>query len=311
MFRRYARKVIGMKARVSQVSFLVALGIAVNLSSLGHANASRSVLPVPWSEGRILRHAPPDGKSSSGLFASTVSTITNQWYVSPTGNDASDCHTPATACASISGALAKALPGDTINVAAGVYHGTQTISADVTIRGAGAGATILDGGLQGSVVTIQAGTVSISGVTIQDGGWRGSGGGVLNWGVLTLADSVVQSNHVTFGTGGGIGNGNVLTMTNLTVSGNNALDGGGVENAGTLTMDHSTVSGNRSLGLYAAGIDNNGTLTVTNSVIANNVSAGVSNDGGGITNDLSASALYLAQSTVSGNTGIGIGGWGL
>ena len=38
------------------------------------------------------------------------------WYVATTGNDANSCSVPASPCATINGAIAKAASGDTINV---------------------------------------------------------------------------------------------------------------------------------------------------------------------------------------------------
>ena len=48
------------------------------------------------------------------------------WYVAPGGNNASDCQTPTTPCATINGALEKTgfTTGDTALVAAGTYTGT-------------------------------------------------------------------------------------------------------------------------------------------------------------------------------------------
>jgi hypothetical protein len=57
------------------------------------------------------------------------------WYVSPTGNDANDCLSEATACATINGAVAKADPGDTINVLAGTYVEDLTIDKALTLLG--------------------------------------------------------------------------------------------------------------------------------------------------------------------------------
>ena len=47
------------------------------------------------------------------------------WYVTPGGSDSNDCLSPATACASINGALNKPgfVVGDTVRVAVGTYTG--------------------------------------------------------------------------------------------------------------------------------------------------------------------------------------------
>src|SRR5258707_5951541 len=51
------------------------------------------------------------------------------WYVATTGNDANDCATTSTPCATINGAIGKAASGDTIYVAQGTYTGS---SANIT-----------------------------------------------------------------------------------------------------------------------------------------------------------------------------------
>jgi len=58
------------------------------------------------------------------------------WYVAPTGNDANDCLSPATACKTTQAAIGKASSGDTINVAAGMYIERLTINKSLDLRGA-------------------------------------------------------------------------------------------------------------------------------------------------------------------------------
>src|SRR5215218_9563404 len=90
------------------------------------------------------------------------------WYVlpAPAGNDANDCQTPATACATITGAIGKAAPDDTISLASGIYFENLTIGKSIAITGAGAATTTIDADLVGTVITISASVmVSIVGVT--------------------------------------------------------------------------------------------------------------------------------------------------
>ena len=76
------------------------------------------------------------------------------WYVAPTGNNLNDCLSPATACLTISAAITKASPADTINVAAGTYAGNITINKSLTVvgdpgdasPGPGGSAPVIDGG---------------------------------------------------------------------------------------------------------------------------------------------------------------------
>src|SRR5438034_8326317 len=101
-----------------------------------------------------------------------------------------------------------------------------------------------------------------------------------------------------------------LTMTNSAVSGNTSShSGGGIWNAGILTITNSTVSANTSGS--GGGIFNNpnsrgepAIVIITNSIISGNTSF----DTGGISN---YGALTMTNSTVSGNTGVGIQNEGL
>ncbi len=194
---------------------------------------------------------------------------------------------------------------DTITVPAGTYvltilggsedaaaTGDLDITADLTINGAGAGTTIIDGAALDRVLHVLAGTVTISGVTVQKGS-AADGGGILNAGALTLNSSTVSGNTMAVrgggifnaGTlalnnstvsvnassfeGGGIFNGGTLTLTNSTVSGNSAGNGGGISNlGGTLTLTNSTVTGNS--GAFGGGIRNGATATLKNTIVANN-----------------------------------------
>ena len=209
-----------------------------------------------------------------------------------------------------------------INIPADTYQLTLTngaeeergdldIRRDVTLRGAGAGQTILDGNAADRVLEIYEGaTVSVEGVTIQNGkAVNDNGGGILNSGTLTLKDSTVSENTAIGNTnnnghGGGIYNDSTgtLTLTNSTVSGNTASDGGGIYNyRGTLTLTDSTVSGNRATGSNSGGggiFNYEGTLTLTNSTVSGNAAS--DGAGGGILNY--EGTLNLTDSTVSENT---------
>ena len=139
---------------------------------------------------------------------------------------------------------------DTITLPAGTY--TRTIaganedlaatgdldiaggsaSGALTINGAGATATIIDGGDLDRVLHVKSGgAVSISGVTIQNGS-GGEGGGIYNIGTLTLTNSTVSGNTAG-ANGGGIYNYSTMTITNSTVSGNTApVSGAGIYKIG-------------------------------------------------------------------------------
>jgi hypothetical protein len=123
---------------------------------------------------------------------------------------------------------------------------------------------------------------------------KGSSGGIMNGGTLTLTDTVVAEN-ASYG-GGGITNGGALTLINTTVSGNTAeVGGGGIANfeGTTVTLINSTVSGNTAeYGTNnGGGIGNDGRVTLINSTVSGNTPDGIGNAG----------TLTLINTTVSGN----------
>jgi CSLREA domain-containing protein len=187
---------------------------------------------------------------------------------------------------------------DTINLPAGTYTltiagtgeaaattGDLDIIEDLTLTGAGANATIVDGGALDRVFDLQGGgPANISDITIQNGNVAGigeDGGGIRCDGVLTVLNVTVKGNSAK--NGGGVatsGNGNSSTLTNVTLSGNSADKGGGIHGTGggtQTTMTNCTISGN------SAASDGGGAFldqaTLANVTITNNTSAG---NGGGI-----------------------------
>ena len=134
------------------------------------------------------------------------------------------------------------------------------------------------------------------------------GGGIHNFGTLTVTNSIISGNSVTGQGqgGGGIWSAGSLTIINTTVSGNSAAaeTGGGIESSSftlpntvnTVNVINSTISGNFAL-LSGGGISigQGSTVSVTNSTIADN---STEFDGSGISND---GALTLTNSTIAGN----------
>ncbi len=162
---------------------------------------------------------------------------------------------------------------DTIVLGAGTYRlgipgrdedanatGDLDVRSDVTIQGAGAVLTTIDAaGLDRAVHVFFGATVRIEAVTLTRGdpgrspatATGSSGGGIVNRGTLTVADSTVTVNV----TGDG-GPGASLTGTSGAGSGGSGSDatgavggfggdGGGIWSAGPLTVERSVVSGNR------------------------------------------------------------------
>lgn len=139
------------------------------------------------------------------------------------------------------------------------------------------------------------GTLTVTDCTFSGNVGDESGGGIDNQGTLTVNDSTFSANDAFFG--GGINNDNILTVTNSRFSGNTALDGGGIASGDNLTVTNSTFSGNvaESLGGGIAGSHGG---TVTNSTFFDN-------------NAERGGAIFtigtVANSTFSGNTSGGGG----
>ncbi|MEA3440770.1 MAG: choice-of-anchor Q domain-containing protein [Chloroflexota bacterium] len=148
---------------------------------------------------------------------------------------------------------------DSIHTEAGIV-----VNKDVTIRGLGAGATIvqahetLDETLDRVFTIEQDATLVLEKITVRHGRQSNPeecGGGMMNYGTLTLKNCVIRDNASN--SGGGICNSGELTLINSTVSNNTADgvgpvgytcgNGGGIKcERGTLTLINSTISGNKS-----------------------------------------------------------------
>ena len=200
------------------------------------------------------------------------------WYVAPGGDDANDCLSPGTACATINGAITKASPSDTIYVAIGTYTGS---SDEVVLLDKDA---TLSGGWDADFTT-QDGTSTIHGEGLRRGITVNSG-----------VTAMIERFTVQKAAGVGIYNQGSLTLNNSTISDNTGMQGGGICNDyGTLTLNNSTISDNAAT--YGGGIYNAGTLILNNSTVSDNTAGG---EGGGICN--LGETLTLNSSTVSGNT---------
>lgn len=142
------------------------------------------------------------------------------------------------------------------------------------------------------------------------------GGGIQNWGTLTLHVSEVRDNSLpTSGggataSGGGIFNDGRLTIRHSLIAGNIAVRGGGIANEGRLSMTNTTVSGNRARG-GGGGIRNVGAgiLEISFSTITNNqakdTTLGGDADwydyGGGIAN-FEPAKVFVSNTILAGNS---------
>jgi Protein kinase domain len=207
-------------------------------------------------------------------------------------------------------AIKNASPGSTISFSKNLKgtialtSGELVINKNLIIAGPGSSLLSISGSEVSRVFNIQEGsTVAIFRVTVTKGRATNAGGGILNNGELTLAESTVSECVST--AGGGIENGGTLTITNSTISGNKAdTQGAGIDNSGTLTILRSTVSHNIAR-LAGGGIVDGYTLSLENSTVAYNRTT--SGYGGGLAfGDGGQASIF--ESTIYGNTATTSGG---
>ncbi len=208
------------------------------------------------------------------------------------------------------------LPADTFQLTrAGAEEnaantGDLDLQGVVTLQGMGAGASVVDAvGLNDRVFDVLTSTTaSLSQITIRGGLVPNlvnhAGGGVRNWGTLTLTEVLITKNNLTDPqrlNGGGIANHSlgVLALTNSQVISNAAEFGGGIFNLGQMTITGSQVLSNT--GDYGAGVWNQGGLALSASQVLSNTAY----EGGGIFN---VAALAVNNSTLGGNAAVYGGG---
>ena len=191
-------------------------------------------------------------------------------------------------------AVRAADPAHTL-IVTGRCLGVTEIRIDLVIKGATSrrsGKPILDGARQTRVLTVgRHATVVVKDLTIQHGRARGNagpgvGGGIANFGTLTLRNVVVRDNHA-LNDGGGIYNQGVLTLAGRTSIRDNRGAAGisnyegswwepfSMERPSSITMnDASSVSGNDRGAVYLEA----GTLTMNDrsSIFGNENGGGVS-----------------------------------
>lgn len=150
---------------------------------------------------------------------------------------------------SIQDAIDAVAPGGTVSVAPGTYREIIVLVKDgLSVKGAGAASTTIDGGGNGSVVTVKglASGSTIEGFTITNGTgtWIGGytyGGAIyVENATLTLSDSVLVGNYSSDGAGGFEARDSVVHLKRNRISQNSGWWGGGV----TLLRTEGVLDGN-------------------------------------------------------------------
>ncbi len=217
--------------------------------------------------------------------------------------------------------------GNTIQIPSGTYtlaiapegadfgrSGSLFLKGEVTIEGASATDTVIDGGGLARVFEIaQGSTVAISGVTVRGGAAKGGdGGGLLNRGSLNLQESTFSGNSATAdpgqsnGRGGAIHNEGKISAMLVTLNENRADGrGGALFNApgASVEMINGRIAGNLSLTDEGGAVLNAGTLSLTMLPVRGNKASG---GGGGVANvggDLTLFDVALLENEAGANGG--------
>jgi predicted outer membrane repeat protein len=156
--------------------------------------------------------------------------------------------------------------------------------------------------------------VAISGLTVTGGSAvvsnKNYGGGLLNFGTLTLSNVTFSANAAGSSGGGAIYNDGAVTVTGATFSNNTVINGGpggAIQNtsSATLTVNACSFTGNTATGgASGAAIASSGTLTVTASTFTGNTA---DSNGGGIYNSAEGT-LTVTTTTFASNTAGSDGG---
>ena len=277
--------------------------------------ASRPLLALSLAvlAGLALSIRPPAAAAATLTFQ--VTTTTDAPDASPGDGICADAAGQCTLRAAVQEADAQP-SGSTITilVPAGTFPlklGVLSLTANtITIQGAGAGATTVDGRNASQVFNVSPAASVTLGQLAVTGGNASLGGGIQNAGTLLLAHSTVTDSAAN--NGGGIYNqqGGTLTLAGTTVSQNVAgRDGGGIaNNGGALQLSLATVAGNKASLAGGGIVDFFGTVSISQSTIAGNAATGRNSEGGGgIANG--DGTLTVDKSTISGNsTSSGTGG---
>jgi hypothetical protein len=241
------------------------------------------------------------------LLAAPAAVCSDTWFVAVAGDDTHDCLAPATPCATIQGAIAKAASGDSIRVRAETFLGTEDevvlVDRDLELSGGWnegftlqTGSTIVDGENTRTGILVEA-TASMELFVVQHGvPGPSSAGGVSNYGTLTMTRCTVQDNQ-----GSGVRNEGTLVVDASTVSGNSSNSGaGGIVNFffSSLILNNSTVSGNHSTSEGGGLSVGAGTVSLNSTTVTNNSA----DFGGGGVRNRTGGTLELQNSLIAGNT---------
>ena len=276
--------------------------VSLTAQGLG-AFKSGSVTSVPVVNGAAtfnnLAIVTPGNYTLAASAAGATGAVSNAFTIAPAGLAVvfPVTNTQDSGPGSFRDALNQAnVRGGYITFQAGVAGTVALASAlpqlltDVQIIGPGPRVLTLSASSLFRVLLIEAGSVTVSGITISDGVTGGSISDAVGAGIENFSSSLVSIDNC------------IVTNNSTPV---NDSSGGAIYNKGSMSVSNTTISYN-STG-SAGGIDNFGSLTIANSLLTRNVSASVTGGGGGIVNEPAAS-LTIGNSTLDANRTAGSGG---
>jgi|GEM_PF-5587825 len=205
----------------------------------------------------------------------------------------------------IQAAIDHASTGDIVQVAAGTYYEKITLKDGVCVSGAGAGATIIDGGGTGTVVNAASvGTNTVfEGFTVQNGFALGITGSAIN---VSFASPIIRNNIIRNNQGWAINLGGASTpqVKDNTISNNR---GGIIIWASQPTITGNIITANGPWGYYGEGCGittaNTITFVIANNIITNNTVDGIQML---LPYPYGAGDAHVVNNTISGNSGAGV-----
>lgn len=221
-------------------------------------------------------------------------------YVADTGTDSGDCTNAANPCATVSYAVDQAVPGDLVEIAAGVYTEAAglVINDSLTLRGAGAASTFLQAHADPGAATSRV--VTICDLQCTEGDFD------VAISDLTIRHGVADDGSSNDGAGGGLFLKNArLDLSGVTFAGNTARAGGAlyVSNSSPTLQDVRFDANHANSGGAMYTGDGSAPNLTSVSFDANTAIAGTVGDGGGFGGGMynNGSAPTLAAVTFTAN----------
>lgn len=292
-----------------------ALSISVAAALLAGCGGSQPLISTPGAMPQMQANRQIVAEAKGSQSGSPAEVPGTTWYVDGVhGNNHNDCKTKGTACATIGHAISLAASGDTIQIAAATYRENLSIPFNLTLNGAKAATTIVDGTNTTNVFTVGAGTsLTLSNLTIKNGVGYSGGGGIDNAGTVAVNKSNFYVNTAL--TGGAILNTGMVTISNTNFDSNSiyffghSASCGAIDNRSTMTISTSTFYNNYANNNDTAGgaICNGGTLAISRTTFNTNSSQGNNQGLGGAIYNY-AGTVSVTNSTFSQNSATTAGG---